>query len=424
MPALPQHLSVDDVAPPFAEQLSRRCHIIIFFAAAALVISRRPDAIFNAQFFAEDGSIWFRDAYMFGWLSSLWHPRGGYFQTAPRLAAALALLVPFGFAPLLENVLAIAIQVLPVNILLSERCRAWGPLSLRAAMAGLYVALPNSSEVHASMGNAQWHLALIACMLVLSSVPKTRGWRIFDALALGIAGLSGPFVVFLVPLSAIFLWLRRERWRLAQFSIVTLCAAIQASALLRTSTANRPNIDLGATPDLFLRIVSRDIYLGALLGANAMPHAAQVLLVIVAMLGTVLVAWCLLNGSLEWKLFVAFCLLTFVAALLDPSVPAPQWLLLDLTPGIRYWFLPTLAFAWVLVWAARAGLPGRVKVIPAILLVLMCVGVVRDWKYRPFIDYHFRDYVRWFRMAPAGTVVTIPINPGGWKMQLVKKGKR
>ena len=40
--------------------------VAVFLFACAVVIARRPDAVFHAQFFAEDGRIWFADAYNLG----------------------------------------------------------------------------------------------------------------------------------------------------------------------------------------------------------------------------------------------------------------------------------------------------------------------------------------------------------------------
>ena len=40
---------------------------ILFLLACAVIVSRRPEAIFHAQFYAEDGHVWFADAYNLGW---------------------------------------------------------------------------------------------------------------------------------------------------------------------------------------------------------------------------------------------------------------------------------------------------------------------------------------------------------------------
>src|SRR5580704_15197224 len=79
---------------------SAAIHIALFLVACALIVSRRPDAIFHAQFFAEDGHVWFADAYNYGWLHALFRSQDGYYQVLPRLIASLALLVPMTAAPL------------------------------------------------------------------------------------------------------------------------------------------------------------------------------------------------------------------------------------------------------------------------------------------------------------------------------------
>lgn len=108
-----------------------RC-FAIFAVACIIVIFRRPDAVFHAQFFAEDGKVWFADAYNHGWWQTLFWTYNGYLHLLPRLAAALALIAPVVYAPFTQNLIAIAFQGLPVSILLSPRSRSWGQCSSAA----------------------------------------------------------------------------------------------------------------------------------------------------------------------------------------------------------------------------------------------------------------------------------------------------
>jgi hypothetical protein len=57
--------------------LSWRWQIVGFSLAIALVISRQPSALFHPQFFAEDGHVFFADAYNFGWFVSLFRTYSG-----------------------------------------------------------------------------------------------------------------------------------------------------------------------------------------------------------------------------------------------------------------------------------------------------------------------------------------------------------
>src|SRR5690349_12056595 len=112
----------------------------VVFAFA--VISRRPDALLDPQFFAEDGNVWFGEAYNFGWLKALFMAHTGYFQTLPRLGAALALAVPLAHAPLVMNLIGLLVQIAPAIYLVSARPSHWAPLRIRLLMAAGYLAVP------------------------------------------------------------------------------------------------------------------------------------------------------------------------------------------------------------------------------------------------------------------------------------------
>jgi hypothetical protein len=403
-----------------------RLQLLAFFIAAALVVSRRPDALFHPQFFGEDGSIWYPEAYMSGWFTSLLHSSNGYFQTLPRLIASVALLVPLRFAPLLENLIGLTLQVLPVNLLLSARARNLGPLFLRILMAGLYLALPNTSELDVAPEEGQWHLALLACILVLACRPSNLKWQVADVSTLLLSGLSGPFSVILLPISLVLWWFRRERWRVIVSATIAGAAIIQLSALGTLAEATRSHAILGATPKLFIQLLAGQVYLAAMLGQSDLQlHKPVFVLVIAALGGTAVMAYCFLKARLEWKLLLAFCILVFAASLKNPMVSktVPQWeILRDASSGIRYWFFPTLAFVWALAWCATRSGNGFFRFVGVAGLLMACAGIVNDWRYPAYRDFHFAQYAAQFASAPTGTMVTIPILPEPWKMQLVKKG--
>jgi len=87
----------------------------------ALIASRRPDALTRPQFWAEDGAVWYAQAYNDGAWSALLHPWTGYVQTFSRLTAAVSLSVPLVDAPLVFAVAALVAQAVPPLFLLSSR---------------------------------------------------------------------------------------------------------------------------------------------------------------------------------------------------------------------------------------------------------------------------------------------------------------
>jgi hypothetical protein len=393
-------------------------------AATVLIVLRRPDVLSNAQFYAEDGAIWYADAYNLGGLHALALTAGGYLNSLQRLVAAFSLLFPLRYAPLVMNVAGIVIQVLPVLFLLSRRGASWGPITFRLCQAAIYVAIPNASEVHVVLTNAPFHFALLAFLVAVAAPPTNWAWKIFDGAILMICPVSGPFCILLLPLVLVVWWLRRERWSLIVAAILTPLVALQASMLLFKGYAGRAPAELGATPMLLLRILAGQIYVGAIHGHNQFAvraHPAAILVVL--LLGSSVLAYCLWKASLELRLFISFALLLFAASLSKPLISGPQplWQLLAGDAGGRYWFFPTLALLWSLLWCAMQQDSRPFRVFGIVALVGALNGVARDWRYAPYKDEHFREQVIRFEAAPAGAGVDIPIFPDGVVLRLIKK---
>jgi len=406
-------------------------HGAAFLFACAILIARRPDAILNAQFRAEDGHVWFADAYNLGWWPALFQAHTGYFQTLPRLGASLALLVPLSLAPLVTNLIAIAVRALAVNLLISARSGAWGNLRFRALLAGLYLALPNCAELSCGITESQWLLALCAFLLLVASTPLGFAGRVFDVSILTLCGLTGPFCIVFFPFAFFLAFRRGDRWRWVPVGVLAALSLVQAWALLVVDPGGRTHAPLGASPALFTRILAGDIYCTALLGTNrlaVLPSLSVfIFLVCAAIACTALVAFCLLKSPPPLRLFLLLAAAIFALALISPtgSIPAgtTYWADLADAPGNRYWFFPTLAFAWSLLWCLHSR-TALLKVVAAYLLFFMCIGIVRDFRHPAFKDLHFDANAKHFEAAPAGTTVTIPIVPEGWDMVLVKRPQR
>jgi hypothetical protein len=402
-------------------------HAAAFLLACAALITRRPDAIFHPQFWAEDGTIFFSQAYNLGWFHALFHAYAGYFHVIPRLAASLAILVPLSIAPLVMNLIAIGLWALPVNLLLSARSAAWGSLRYRALLAFSYLALPNCAEVGYGVTNSQWLVALSAFLLLVASPAKARGFRIVDLLFLALAGLTGPFSLFLLPIAIFLGWKRREPWRWGSAGVLATCSLIQVCGLFIVDTTRWSHHPLGANPGLFIRILGGQVYFGALLGGNSLVNntspSGYVVLMVASIAGTALLAYCFLRSGLEMKLLLVLAGLVLMGSLvsstMDYSSGQPVWEMLAESPGLRYWFLPTLACVWSILWTARSQVKG-LQAVSVVLLCAMCFGVIRCWMLNRLSDLHYPKFAKSFETAPNGAVAVIPENPQGWYIRLVK----
>ena len=407
------------------EGLRTRWLIASFVFAALLIVLRDPSLFTKPQFWAEDGKVWYAQAYNEGWLYSLTQPLGGYLNTLQRLGAGAALLVPFRWAPLVMAFEGLLFQALPVPILLSARCRNWAPLSFRVLFALVYIGIPDAREVHVLCTNCHWHLAVAAALLAFAAAPRSFFARVFDIIVFIIAAVSGPFGIVLTPLLLVFWWIRRQRWSLVLFSIVAAGSIVQLFLLRDLKTVRYARF-LGATVARFIRILGGNVFLGALRGSTPYGYKYSLLICFAALLvGLALIVYCTRRAPLEVRLFFLFCFGLLAASLrapLLPPTPFPLWEAILRVASIRYWYFPSLIFLWSLLWCACYA-SSRVFRASGVLLALVLVqGIVRDWRIPPFVDLHFPEYAAQFEAAPRGTVVKIPLNPPpAWFMELTRK---
>jgi hypothetical protein len=418
-----------------------RFHLTIFAIAFFIVCSRRPDAILNPQFYAEDGAFFYRDAYHFG-LHSLLLTYSGYFQTVVRLIALFARLFPFAWAPLVMNLAATTIQVLPINVFLSSRfSKIAFPIRMMAGL--IYLGLPNSFEIDANVTNAHWHLALLGCLILLAAPTREKGWRFFDGFMLFLTSISTPVGILLVAVAAAVWWERKCNGSATNFRTLLPGACLQViTVALHWHGRQTPHINLsgqtilnggplGASFHYFAGILGRQVFFSSLFGLKTQSWVLQLhhlasIETIFAVLGLALMLYAFCCAPRELKLFTLFASTVFAMGLTNPLAGTPDhpqwyWLYVDPGCGNRYYFLITLAFLSILIWMSnRKASPRALRCFAVVLLLCLPIGIYRDWRYQRLVDFSFPKFAQKFERVPSGTQVLIPINPG-WLMELTKK---
>ena len=396
--------------------------VAIFVAALFAIFTRLPGALLHPQFFAEDGWVWYEQAYNLHWLRSLGIPQAGCLYTFPRLVAGVSLLFPMQWAPLIMNFAGTVIQALPVSALLSRRCSPWGPLPVRMLMAVVYIAIPDAPEIHVVLTNAVWHLALLQALLAFSEPPLSWRGRVSDVLLFGIGGLTGPFCILLLPAVVAYWWFRRQRWTLVVLTLMCAGALIQGLNILHT--VRSPGAPLGPTALRFLRIIAGSIFIDSMVGTGG-PNLRIPYLVVAAIGGLFILVWGWRSAPLAVRLYIVFAIIVLMAVLKDPLLlpsNTPRWEMLANAMGIRYWFLPSLMFLWSAVWCASAGKSRLVRFAGLAVLLLMVVGIVRKWIYPPWPKSQFSAEVERFKTLKSGEHMTFSVyDPGGRTMELVKR---
>jgi len=401
--------------------------LVAFVIIMAILILRRPDAVLSPQFYADDGHTWFQQAYNDG-VKSLVYTYGGYFQTLSRLAAVVALSVPLIRAPLVLNLIALLVEAAPPLFLMSPRMRNVGSLTLRAFLALLYLIVPKAAEVHASITNAPFNLALLAFLIILAEVPASPSGRGFDVAVLTLTSLTGPFCIVLFPVALLVAAARRRGGTIVHLVILGGGALVQGFALL--FTGERIHQKLGASFAGFCHIVAGQVVLPVLQGPNRLDQLAHssatvaALSCLITCLLILLFLYAFWRGSLELRSFILFAVLLLAAALAfpTPNATSDHWGPMQAPGGAgRYWYIPGMALMATLLWLLGRERPLGVRAVGAVLVCCMLFGATKRWRFAPFPDLHFAEYVQQFEQLPRGHSLEIPLNPPGWSMTLFKK---
>jgi hypothetical protein len=171
---------------------------------ALIVFVRRPDAIRNAEFWAEDGSVFFAEQLTLGFWSALGKGFVGFPCLVQRLIAALAALVPIRWIPLAYNASAIAIAALAMATFSLPGFRHLVRRdALRVAVGLAAVCMPAGEELFGNVMNLEKFLAVWLVFLSVMRSPRTpaavAGWSLGAAAAV----FSTPIAPVVAPLCAL-----------------------------------------------------------------------------------------------------------------------------------------------------------------------------------------------------------------------------
>jgi hypothetical protein len=406
--------------------------VAIALVAAGIVISRRPDAFTNGQFYAEDGTHWFSDAYNLGAWQALGVSLSGYFQTLSRLAALIEVPLGVGNAPVAYNVMGLLVQIAPVLFFVSGRFRPLVPsLWVRIALSAVYLLIP-TTELNVTITNAPFHLAVLATLVILAPEARGWGWRAFDVAVIALTAVTGPFVYVLLPIAVVWWLLRRRRETLLLIALLVLGLGAQLYAETQTPRAAYP---LGANlRDLVLLLCDRVVLAGLFaeeghthVYMTGLPHAT-ILAGLILLLAAPVVVVAALRAPWELRIFDLVAVLFLAAGLAVPAVSAAgnQWQIMTVgRAGERYFFMAQVAWVVTVLWAAsRLHLPRLRQGAWALVAVAFASGLVVAWSYPAFTDDHWPQEARQIEIAPAGTHLSLPEPPGGpWTVAITVRGR-
>ena len=176
--------------------------IILLILILILIFYRSPYIFINGRFVAEEGSFWFRNAYLFGPIKGFTQVffGSGYFTLWPNVSSVIATLLPIEFSPFATVYMSFLIQLLLVlfiifdesNFLKSNYDKFFGCLLT-------IITPPMVAEVWLNTLTSQVYFSLITILIYFQKESSVNFLKKISPIILLISGLSSLIPCVLSP---------------------------------------------------------------------------------------------------------------------------------------------------------------------------------------------------------------------------------
>ena len=404
----------------------RRETLLILFAALVLIIIRSPLLLLHGRVVAEEGTVYFQQAWDSGAWTALLAPHQGYYSLFMNgLTLFAERLLPLEWFAV--SLVFVSLLVMLLTVYLAISCELF---TARARwLAAAIVLLVPSIEVWLTAEDMQFYLSACTALICLSSPARHR---IMRSLTLILAGLTGPVSCIFTP----FFWWRAWRGRspmaALQAAILTLGALVQAFVILYFRAGGRSASGLAKLawfgPVLVLKVFSVAFFgrLAAFLAQRIVIHhpvpAVCIFLWLLA-IPAFAVFWRLARlGGEAGRLCFFMALAIFALDYTAIGEPLPIVFIgafrYVFTGSLLLWFLPLITYAKAI---EDGNLRQRKLAISCLCLFLAwgLIDAVGYWtrfqnlnpRWQPQVAAWRRDSATPIHVSPAPWIPTMHLHP-------------
>ena len=200
----------------------------LYIFGLIILCIRTPFAIVHGAIWAEDGTIFLRYARESSPLRALFAPHQGYYSLVPNLCGLLtARIFPLEQAAHICVATELAVEMLLVYMLV--QCERIPGFWKKALAVVVIVLSPPTMSIALDTLNAQFYLAVMTGVILISEAERLRFPRILSLL---LAGLNGTLSCLFLPFFLWRAWKEGTRSRIAQAAVLSICTLVQLVAVL------------------------------------------------------------------------------------------------------------------------------------------------------------------------------------------------
>jgi len=218
--------------PSHALEIQSRSNVgrdwLLYIGALLFLCLRTPYELLHGYIYDEEGTVYLR----YAWDSRIWRafiaPHQGYYSLFANVCGIFA-----AYSVSLEHAghffffAEIAVEMLLVFMVM--QCEALDSNSQKYLAVGIALLTPPTGAIALSTIHAQFFLAVIAAVILVSDAGRLRVVRL---LVLACAGLTGVTSCVMLPFFLIQAWKERTSGRIAQACVLSACTLVQFAVLL------------------------------------------------------------------------------------------------------------------------------------------------------------------------------------------------
>lgn len=335
--------------------------LIVFLFIIGLIFLRQPQIILKGRFWAEEASVYFKQAYNHNIISSIFFVdmRCGYFYLSATISAVLASLVPLKLAPLVTTNLSLLIMLLIIYTILYVPSNLFKNIYQRIYFSVIMtVGAHIYAEVWLNSINTQVFWGIYGILILFSKMEElSRTKRLVLYIMLFIGSLSGLYCVILAPLFALKYILTRNKYVKQQMLITVTSFCLQIIVVLVTKLSGQlsdTKMNLAKfTKKNIIDIINYHLLL-PFIGNQAIREISYVITII---LGIVIMAVVLFTLYFTRKQMEKFKILGILV------------------------FLQIYYMAFVLIGSHGNNIAGRYAVISSSIIILIFINVMYNLEF-------------------------------------------
>ena len=221
----------------FIEKNKEKIFLVILLA---LFFYRSPFIFLNGRFMAEEGSVYFANAYNFDFLYSFFFVDfySGYLNLWANFSGIFANFFNLKFAPLASNYLALVPKILIIILALYNKSILLIQFHHKVLFCLLVFLSPlNVPEIWLNSINSQIFFAIITFILILIHYEESRV-NYFHLILITISGFTGIYSCILFPAFFLKYLIYKNKQNLLNFICIFTCTTIQLILILYGKLSN------------------------------------------------------------------------------------------------------------------------------------------------------------------------------------------